>query len=356
MPIKLFFAGRPPIELRNEQITLGSGPACTVNLPASDHVRSNHVVIRLIDGRWIMEVREAESFFVSGAGQKKAHWLSSGNVIRLSDDGPVVKVELVEESLVVVDEASVRRSQRKAVKSDVALLDEVRPLVKPSDVILLPDSDAEIPSVDVAPLRLADEAPRSSSSRIDIPKQAVPLTDSADVLPPPTVTIRASKAPTSTTIPILDAPSSGTIRTSRSKSGEVPVGKGSMKSSKTDANLPARGARRSGSSAQIPVTDPNEPAAGVPVLKRLSSWEAPVAKGDDDDDMLSLGEPIGRRRKGHDADVEWIKMVVIRCAAVGLVVLLAWLSIREIWKAMAPAPTPLVPTVSTPLSQASTRV
>lgn len=348
MPIKLLFAGRPPIELLNEHITLGSNPACTVYLPASDQIRSNHAVIRLIDGRWIMETQEAESFFVNGSGQKKAHWLTSGNVIRLSEDGLVVKIELTEQAIAGVDEPPAKRAQRKPVKSDVALLDDGRPLVKPSDVILLPDSEAEIPSVDSAPLRLADDTPRSSPSRIDIPKLNAPAPESSDDLPPPTVTIRASKAPTSTTIPIMDAPSSATMRTSRSKSGEAPTSKGTAKS-KTDANLPAR--RRSGSSVQIPVTDPNEPAAGTPVLKRLSSWEAPVAKSDDDDEMLSLGEPIGRRRKGHDADVEWIKMVVIRCAVVGLVVLLAWLSIREIWKAMSPAPMPLIQTVSVSLDE-----
>lgn len=356
MPIKLHFAGRPPIELSDEQITLGSDPANTVNIPAGPTIRPNHAVIRLIDGRWIIEVRDAESFFVTGTGQKKAHWLNSGNVIRFADDGPVVKIELSEEVAPLSEAEPVRRNQRDVSKSEEALSGGDRPRVRPSDVILLPDSDDEIPVAD-APLKLAEDRPRPSGANIDFLKPPKSGSDSSDQLPPPTVTIRASKAPTSTTIPVIDSAKSGTVRTPRSASGEIPTSRSASKSGKTDSNIPAKSPRRSASSAQIPVTrsDPNEAPAGTPVLKRLSSWEAPVPKNEDDDDMLSVGETIGRRRKGNDADVEWIKMVVLRCAGVGLVVLLAWLCVRELWKAMTPVNHP-VPTVSVIMTDAHRQV
>ena len=343
MPIKLLIAGRPPIELVDEQITLGSAPGCTVNFPASGHVCANHAVIRLVDGLWLIEVRDAACFFVGGAGQKKAHLLRSGNVIRLSEGGPELTVEITEQVAPLAqiaplaESGGIRSNPRQAAKTEGAPLSDERPRVRPSDVILLPESDAEISTTD-APLRLANDPPRASKSSADVPKFTKPGSDSSDDLPPPTVTIRASKAPTSTTIPTMDAPTSATIRTSRSKSGEVPTGNATPKSAKSGANIPTKGAKRSASSAQIPVARSNsdEPSAGMPVLKRLSSWEAPEAIGGDDNEMLSLGEAIGRRRKGHDADVEWIKMVVLRCAGVGLIVLLTWLCIREFKKAMTP--------------------
>ena len=63
MSIKLAIAGRPPIELYDENITLGSDPGCTVSFPEASGVKSKHAVIRMIAGRWLVEIREGESIF-----------------------------------------------------------------------------------------------------------------------------------------------------------------------------------------------------------------------------------------------------------------------------------------------------
>ena len=97
MTIRLAIAGRPAIELDEEHITLGSDPGCTVCLAGIEEIQPKHAVIRSIDGNWLIEVRDAVALYL-GEIPKKAHMIKSGDAIGLSNNGPSLKIELIEES------------------------------------------------------------------------------------------------------------------------------------------------------------------------------------------------------------------------------------------------------------------
>ena len=368
MSIKLVIAGRSPVELHEERITLGSDPNCTVSIPEISDVKPQHVVIRCLDGRWIIEAHDAESFIVDGKGSKTAHWISSGNVIRFSDDGPAVAFELPDDSPLLPVDASVLQGGTTTRSTLVPLADE--PLAGVSDVAFLTDSDDSLPVTEAEPKSIAQQKrPKSPSPQSAGPKSQIsgeisrsPSSATIEVLkalPPQTTTIRTSKAPTSTTIPIVNPPTSKTIRTTKQPtsttmkttaplSGESPTsGKTTAKAIRSDAGIPTRGMKRPGSNAQIPIDDDSsEPTAKLPVLKRLSSYDAPVAQGLEDESLSSWEGGSSRRRSSKDdADIEWIKKTIIWYVSIGVVVLIVWLGIREICKSMS-APATVTPTVS----------
>src|SRR5690349_4073838 len=94
MSIKLAITGRPSVELSNDNITLGSNPSSLVSLPEAPGIKPNHAVIRLLDGRWVIEALEAEALFVTGSPPKRAHWLSSGDIVGLLEKGLALKFEV----------------------------------------------------------------------------------------------------------------------------------------------------------------------------------------------------------------------------------------------------------------------
>ncbi len=90
MSITLAISGKPPIEIDVEPITIGSDPAETVAFAGDPRVKLRHAVIRRVAGRWLVEVREAESIQVGSAAPARLHWLNPGDVIRLVDGGPEI--------------------------------------------------------------------------------------------------------------------------------------------------------------------------------------------------------------------------------------------------------------------------
>lgn len=93
MSMRLEIDGQAVIEFEEENIVLGSDPACTVPFPATAGLAPKHAVIRKIAGRWIVEVRGGDSIQVGDAEPTRMHWLSPGDIIRLTDSGPTVQFE-----------------------------------------------------------------------------------------------------------------------------------------------------------------------------------------------------------------------------------------------------------------------
>ena len=327
MSIKLAVAGQAPIELNGELITVGRDPGSTVALKGYDQLKGNHVAFRLIDGRWVVEVCEADSFYVGGKLPKKAHWISHGDQISLSLDGPVIQVELPEEApLKLASSATLAPSTAHRESPQGGIMPESDPLIP----VLKPDQAAR----KTKPL---------SSTVIQIPKDGANKTKSSQD-PPSTSEIKLSK--TMSNIPRVTRPeSSMTIPTTvplsddempTTPSGEIRARKSGQKPKPSDPSIPNRPARRSGSSAQIPILKRNsdEPAPGVPMLKRLSSYEMPVAPAIDDEDDFG-SSPKRRRSKKEEAEIRWIKAVVTKAFLIGGLVLLVLIGIAELWKAMS---------------------
>lgn len=375
MSIKLAVVGRPPIVLDDENISLGSDPGCSVSFPDLSDVKPKHAIIRMIAGRWLIEVRQAESVFIGGTEPKRMHWLSPGDVIHLTENGPSVTFQPKTDEPATDDSAPFKLSEVPLVEKVERPASEQR--ARKSDVVLLPDSDPIIPLAEpVTPTKPAASVkqktkPPSSSiiPTLKTPSAATPGAPKAPssttvrtVKPPSSAIIPtlkspaagspdAPKSPSSTTIPTSKPPASKTVRTSQPPSSTTIKTQGSASSdsipaakktqpplSRTDASSPAAKAKRP-KTGELPIfgsSDSDEGDAKVPVLKRLSSWEMPVA--DKAEEEASEGAwSGGRRRKGkfsQDADVKYIKKVVISCAAIALGILILWHSYRELKRAL----------------------
>lgn len=281
MSIKLAVAGHPAIDVSDETIALGSDPSCTVCLPESSGAMPKHAVIRKIAGRWLIEVRDGEAIFVGDSEPKRLFWLNSGDVIRLTEEGPAITFKTSDEEPVSLPTPALRPAPADIMR----------------DVILPADSDPLIPV----------NKPRSSAS-IPVPK------------PPSSGTIKVPKSGSSATIKTTQPPSSSTMRTFNPDGGSKPTDK----LSRSSADIPVPGAplKRKSSQHQIPTSDGDE-VANVPTLQRLSSWDE--------------SDPTQRKPMTEEqAELRWIMMVVGRCVGAGLAILVLWLGITSAWKAMAP--------------------
>ncbi|MGE5192353.1 MAG: FHA domain-containing protein [Deltaproteobacteria bacterium] len=90
MSITLAISGQPPFVVDVETLTIGSDPAETIALTGDERVKPRHAVIRRVAGRWLVEAREGESIQVGNARPARVHWLSPGDVIRLTENGPEI--------------------------------------------------------------------------------------------------------------------------------------------------------------------------------------------------------------------------------------------------------------------------
>lgn len=318
MTIKLAIADQAPVAVNSDLITVGRDPQCTVALKGHSQIKNQHVVFRRIDNRWVVEVCEADMFYVGGKLPKKAHWISDGDVISLSLEGPAIRVELCEEASVKLAAAATSRSVGRRDRSDVTIL---------------PESDPLIPVVKEE--QSAKRTKSLSSTVIQIPKSESGRTKTSDD-PPSTSEISLSK--TISNIPkVPRSDSSSTLRVPLSdddiptSSAEIPSKKAG-RSSKSDANIPNRKPK---TSAQVPILKRNsdEPAPGAPVLKRLSSYEMPVAAPVEEGEEFG-GAPKRRRSKSEEAELRWIKSVVTKSVVIGGLVLLVLIGVAEVWKAL----------------------
>jgi len=90
MAIALAISGKPLLEVDAESITIGSDPAGVVTFSGDERIKPRHAVIRRVAGRWLVEVREAESIQVGDSEPARVHWLNAGDVIRLVENGPEI--------------------------------------------------------------------------------------------------------------------------------------------------------------------------------------------------------------------------------------------------------------------------
>jgi hypothetical protein len=90
MAIALAISGKPLLEVDSESITIGSDPTGIIAIAGDDRIKPRHAVIRRVAGRWLVEVREAESIQVGDSEPGRVHWLNPGDVIRLVENGPEI--------------------------------------------------------------------------------------------------------------------------------------------------------------------------------------------------------------------------------------------------------------------------
>jgi|GEM_PF-3319979 hypothetical protein len=382
MSVKLAVAGRPPLVLDDEYITLGSDPGCVVTFPDTPDVKSKHAVIHLVAGRWLIEVRQAESFLVGGKEAKQMHWLSPGDVIQLSENGPQLVFQLTspekhadaaDAPLLVVHESS-PKSTLDPLDLPLRLASDDAPVR--SSVPPLSDSDPIVPVVTKPAAPSKPKAPKPPSSVI-IPtaKPQSASKDSIDQvrLPPISGTIKTTKPPSSTVIPTQKSnseikkppstskdsidqvrlpPLSGTIKTTKSPSSAViPTQKSNAETKRPPSSttirttkslssdsIPAGGKKKkSDSQASVHDSDGQEPEAKLPVLKRITHYEEPVVEvAEDGTDGWDGVSPIRRGKRGDDFDIQFIKTVVIRCALVVVALIILFHVFRESIRAFNP--------------------
>jgi len=374
MSIKLAVAGRRQIVLDAENISLGSDPGCSVTFPDHADVKPKHAIIRSIAGRWLIEVRQAESVFIGTSDPKRMHWLTAGDVIRLTENGPPITFQPTTDGAASPQVKAAPSTQEKRPRA-------AEPRARMADVILAPDSDEIIPATESAATAKPSSKPKMKppssaiiptlkSSREETPDAAKAPTSrtvrttkpsSSAIIPvlktPPTsfeapqaplsTTIPATKPPapkttrtqplSSTTIPTRRPPSSTTIKTPGS-SDSIPTAKKSQTPlSRTDASSPTAKARRTKTS-EFPTFDPSimtEPDAKVPVLQRLSSWEIPIPPELAEEESEGAFAGRGRKsKKGQEADIKFIKKNVISCAAFALAILILYHGYRELKRAL----------------------
>ena len=190
--------------------------------------------------------------------------------------------------------------------------------LKPGDVIRLTENSPPVtfqPIDDILPVAIEPDVP---SMRLLLDDDDPPISKSIRTQPPPSSgTIRATGSETSGKSGAVKPPSSGTIRSVKSSTdGSSPAKRSNAKTT--------QGAKRSGSSGQIPVHKPtdDEVDADLPVLQRTSSWD-------------DLPEVPRRRRSSDQEEMQWIMMIVGRCVAGGLALLVLWLLTSFLWRALS---------------------
>lgn len=315
----LAVTGRTPVAISEDHIPIGSDPCCAIVFPDAVDIKPIHAVIKEISGRWLVESCDTDLIRVGNSEPGRRHWLKPGDVIQLSADGPTITFE-----------------PKNEAHDD-----------------LLPD----IP-------RLANSSPPPRPSKPVAP--LAPLSDDACLAD----TVDIATPSTSTSIPVVQAPKSGTIRTAPPRSSdEVPVlkrmsqpvkpekgqktGSTAARSSKSDSEIPARRTKRPASSGQIPTRKPTDEEfeRELPVLTRGTSF------GYEEEELA----PAPRRgRSSEKAEMDWIMNMILRCVGSGVVLLIVWMLIGSLWKMLsqpdAGIPDASTSTTTTPTTAAVTTV
>ena len=309
MTITIAVAGRPPVTTAESQIILGSHPSCDIAFPDCADVKSIHANIHQVDGCWVIESCKGDLLVVGSADPTTLHRLEPGDVIQLSATCPKLTFEPV--------------------------IDEFLPLSPVDDSVpfrLLPTDEGPTPSGTMRTRR-----PPSSTS--------IPVTEAVSADSKSSDRVSSVKSPSSSSIPTSKARTSGTIRSVDSSGGQTSPEDGTPKASqsggnshpksnatvtarKSDANHPSTSSKRPRNPVQNPVHSSmdEEPIADLPVLQRSSSWEEELP-------------PAPRRGRSSDqAEMQWIMMVVGRSLAGGAALLVLWIALSFLWKAVNTPP------------------
>ena len=329
MPIKLVVSGQSPVTVSEEHIPIGSDPCCAIVFADVPEVKPIHAVIKEISGRWLVEACDTELLRVGNAEPGKRHWLKSGDVIRLTQNGPEITFDPRDE--------------------DDDFLPSIPKIVEEPPMPFFSDKKTAVTEEPLFQDTVDMATPTTSES---LPTSNAPLSDTVSTTKSPlSDTVPAARAPKSGTIPAVKPPLSGTIATTRApKSGTIPVSRSeakappsgtikstaSAKSSGSDSEIPARKPKRAASPPQTGADD--EIDMKLPVLTRSSSWE---------DEELA---PAPRRRGSSDkAEMDWIINVVIRCGIGGVGFLVLWMGVSMVWKALS-QPGAEIPIASDPIA------
>jgi len=308
MTITIAVAGRPPVTTAESQIILGSHPSCDIAFPDCADVKSIHANIHQVDDYWVIESYKGDLLVVGSADPTTLHRLKPGDVIQLSATCPKLTFEPV--------------------------IDEFLPLSPVDDSVpfrLLPIDEVPTPSGTMRTRR-----PPSSTS--------IPVTDavssekSSDRVPavksPSSGSIPASKTRPSGTIRAVDStdvqtpPDDSTPKALQSGANSPPKSSATVTAQKSDSNQPSTAGKRHRNAAQNSVhgSMDEEPIADLPVLQRSSSWEEELP-------------PAPRRGRSSDqAEMKWIMMVIGRSLAGGAALLVSWIGLSFLWKAVSTPP------------------
>lgn len=90
MSIKIGLPDNRQIETSAEPVRIGSDGMCEISFPNDLRVRPRHAIIRRVSGRWMVEAEGDGSVQVGSEAPARMRWLTAGDVVRLTPDGPEV--------------------------------------------------------------------------------------------------------------------------------------------------------------------------------------------------------------------------------------------------------------------------
>lgn len=94
MPIQLTLE-QQTLRFDSDTIGIGTAPENQISLPADTRLARVHAVLRSVNGRWIIESREGGPLRVGNGRPAQFAWVNPGDLIHLTDSGPVLKFELL---------------------------------------------------------------------------------------------------------------------------------------------------------------------------------------------------------------------------------------------------------------------
>lgn len=166
MSLRLEIDGRAVIEFEDDTVTLGTDPINTVPLPPCEGLAEKHAVIRKVAGRWMVEVREAEGIRIADSPPTRMHWLSKGDVIRLTENGPEICFEPDRPATRFVAASHSKDTDSPPARPVLRPLDSEDPSDKEATLLLSKPRTIEVPSLD-EPIELeeVDAPPRRPMNR-----------------------------------------------------------------------------------------------------------------------------------------------------------------------------------------------
>ncbi|MFN0055064.1 MAG: hypothetical protein ACKV0T_23065 [Planctomycetales bacterium] len=95
MPV-IQIVGGTRVQIEAEGVTIGSDSATGIAFPADPRLEPHHAVIRQVAGRWLIEAQGTRLFQIGSGVPTRMAWLSSGDCIKLSQEGPELIFSLSE--------------------------------------------------------------------------------------------------------------------------------------------------------------------------------------------------------------------------------------------------------------------
>lgn len=80
--------GSRELEFSGDTITIGRDPQAKLSLPDDTRLSPRHAILRQVAGRWMIEAQGSELLQVGEGRPTQFAWLTPGDVIRLTENGP----------------------------------------------------------------------------------------------------------------------------------------------------------------------------------------------------------------------------------------------------------------------------